>query len=433
MGRGATQVGSPPVRRLSVLSLHTSPLAQPGTGDGGGMNVYVRELSTALARAGVECDVYTRAWSQDLPATVTVEPGLRVHHVPAGPLLPVAKEELPAVVDEFTDNVLSLMTSGAGVDPALHAEAGFDAVHANYWLSGIAGHRIKHELDLPLVSTFHTLARVKAEASPEEVSSDEPHRRAEAEAAVMRCSEVVLASCSVEATQLAQLYDGDPGRIRVVAPGVDHAFFGPGHRPQARRALGLPAGVPLLLFVGRIQPLKGADVAVRALAALRDHPSAHLVVVGGPSGPRGEEHMAQLQALVAQLGIAARVHFEAPQPHELLSTYYRAADVCVVPSRSESFGLVALEAAACGTPVVAAAVGGLTTLVEHARTGYLVEPSTPEAFAAALSPVLADPLLAERLATAAVVRARRYTWARAATLLRATYEELAAERLVACR
>jgi len=421
------------VRRLAVLSMHTSPLAQPGTGDGGGMNVYVRELTTALARAGVECDVYTRAWSSILPATVTVEPGFRVHHVPAGPLDAVAKEQLPAVVDEFTDNVRSLMLSGAGVDPAFHEETGYDALHANYWLSGLAGHRLKHELDLPLVSTFHTLARVKAEASPEEVSSDEPHRRAEAEATIMRCSEVVLASCSVEATQLADLYDSDPERIRVVAPGVDQAFFGPGYRPQARRALGLPADVPLLLFVGRIQPLKGADVAVRTLAALTDHPDAHLVVVGGPSGPRGEDHLGHIEEIVARHELADRVHLVAPQPHELLSTYYRAADVCVVPSRSESFGLVALEAAACGTPVVAAAVGGLTTLVDHGHTGYLVDRPTPDAFAVAVARVLADPLLGEQLATAAVVRARRYTWSQAATLLRTTYEELTAERLVACR
>ena len=421
------------MRRLAVLSLHTSPLAQPGTGDGGGMNVYVRELSTALARAGVECDVYTRAWSADLPATVVVEPGLRVHHVPAGPLGPMAKEALPAVVDEFGDNVLARMTSAGAGGADGEDGAGFDAVHANYWLSGIAGHRIKHELDLPLVSTFHTLDRVKAEASPEEVSTDEPHRRAEAEATVMRCSEVVLASCSVEAAQLAELYDTDPSRIRVVAPGVDHAFFGPGHRPQARRALGLPADAPLLLFVGRIQPLKGAEVAVRAVAVMHDHPDTNLVVVGGPSGPRGEEHLASLQKLVDELGLASRVHFVEPQPHELLSTYYRAADVCVVPSRSESFGLVALEAAACGTPVVAAAVGGLTTLVDDGTTGFLVDPSTPQAFAASSSAILGDPLLAERLATAAVVRARRYTWAQAAALLRTTYEELTAERLVGCR
>jgi D-inositol-3-phosphate glycosyltransferase len=397
------------------------------------MNVYVRELSTALARAGVECDVYTRAWSEDLPGTGTVEPGLRVHHVPAGPLGPMAKEDLPSVVDEFAENVLALMISGAGVTPELHEETGFDAVHANYWLSGIAGHRIKHELELPLVSTFHTLDRVKAEASPEEVSSDEPHRRAEAEATIMRCSDVVLASCAVEAQQLAELYDGDPDRIRIVAPGVDHAFFAPGHRPQARRALGLPVHDPVLLFVGRIQPLKGGDVAVRMLDALRGHPGAHLVVVGGPSGPRGEEHYASMQKLADQLGLADRVHFEAPKPHELLSTYYRAADVCVVPSRSESFGLVALEAAACGTPVVASAVGGLTTLVDHGRTGFVVDPPTPEGFAAATSAVLGDSLLAERMATAAVVRARRYTWAQAAALLRATYEELAAHLLVECR
>jgi len=397
------------------------------------MNVYVRELTTALARAGVECDVYTRAWSPSLPATVTVEPGFRVHHVPAGPLAAVAKEQLPAVVDEFTDNVLALMTAGAGDDPTFHSENGFDAVHANYWLSGLAGHRVKHELDLPLVSTFHTLARVKAEASPEEMWSDEPHRRAEAEATVMACSEVVLASCSVEADQLAALYEVDPARLKVVAPGVDHAFFGPGDRLQARRALGLPPRVPVLLFVGRIQPLKGADVAVRALAAMHEHEDAQLVVVGGPSGPHGDEHLAFIAELAREIGVGARVRFVDPQPHELLSTHYRAADVCVVPSRSESFGLVALEAAACGTPVVASAVGGLTTLVEDARTGYLVDDHDPEHFAAAVSRVLSDPLLAEELSVAAVIRARRYTWAQAATLLRATYEELAAERLVTCR
>ena len=414
------------MRRLAVLSLHTSPLAQPGTGDGGGMNVYVRELTTALARAGVECDVYTRAWSADLPATVPVEPGFRLHHVPAGPLAPVSKEDLPSVVDEFTDNVRALMESDGGV----HGDGGFDALHANYWLSGLAGHRLKHELELPLVSTFHTLARVKAEASPEEVSSDEPHRRAEAEASIVSCSDIVLASCSVEAAQLAELYEGEAARVRVVAPGVDHAFFGPGHRPQARRALGLPQGVPLLLFVGRLQPLKRLEVAVTALEALRD---AHLVVVGGPSGPHGEEYRAEVEKLVGASGLHDRVWLVDPQPHELLSTYYRAADVCVVPSRSESFGLVALEAAACGTPVVAAAVGGLTTLVDHGRTGFLVDDATPEAFAEAAGRILADPLLAEKLGTAAVVRARRYTWAQAASVLRSTYEELAVGNLVECR
>lgn len=411
------------MRRLAVLSLHTSPLAQPGTGDGGGMNVYVRELTTALARAGVDCDVYTRAYSAELPASVVVEPGFRLHHVPAGPLGPMAKEALPGVVDEFADNVAALMTDGEG--------EGFDALHANYWLSGLAGHRLKHELELPLVSTFHTLARVKAEASPEELRSSEPRRRAEAEAEIMRCSDVVLASCTVEADQLAGLYHADAGRVRVVAPGVDHAFFGPGHRPQARRALGLPLDVPLLLFVGRLQPLKRAEVAVRALAALRD--DAQLVIVGGPSGPDAEAYRRRLEAEVADAGLAHRVRFVEPQPHELLSTFYRAADVCLVPSRSESFGLVALEAAACGTPVVATAVGGLTTLVDHGCTGYLIDDGDPAAFAGAVRRILDDPLGAERMASEAVLRARRYTWARSAAVLRATYEELAVGNLVECR
>ncbi|HEV3131095.1 MAG TPA: glycosyltransferase [Acidimicrobiales bacterium] len=419
------------MRRLAVLSLHTSPLAQPGTGDGGGMNVYVRELSSALARAGVECDVFTRAWSDDLPATVSIEPGFRVHHVSAGPPTPIAKESLPGVVDEFADGVLKRMQTSESLGTA--EDLPFDAVHANYWLSGMAGHIIKHRMNVPLVSTFHTLDRVKAEASPEEVEADSPHRRAEAEAAIIQCSDTVLASCSVEAAQIHELYDADPSRIRIVAPGVDHAFFGPGDRRQARRALGLPGQGPLLLFVGRIQPLKGVAVAVRAVAALADdHPDARLVVVGGPSGPQGEAEVERTRAIVHELGLGERVVFVPPRPHELLSTYYRAADVCLVPSRSESFGLVALEAAACGTPVVASDVGGLRSLIDHGRTGYLVEEPSPEAFAAWVRQILAEPLLAERLSTGAVLRARRYTWARAAHLLREIYAELTVGRLVEC-
>jgi D-inositol-3-phosphate glycosyltransferase len=394
------------------------------------MNVYVRELSSALARAGVVCDVFTRAASDDLPPVLEIEPGFRLHHIAAGPPAPLPKEALIDVVDEFADGVLKSM-SAAGSD---EDDLPFDAVHANYWLSGIAGHTIKHQMDLPLVSTFHTLDRVKAESSPEEVEAHSVHIRAEAEAAVIRCSDTVLASCSVEAAQIHELYGADPSRIRIVAPGVDHAFFGPGDRVQARRALDLPARGPLLLFVGRIQPLKGAAVAVASLASVvRDYPDAHLVVVGGPSGPHGEEEVARIDAMVDGLGLVDRVVFVPPRPHELLSTYYRAADVCLVPSRSESFGLVALEAAACGTPVVASDVGGLRSLVDHGRTGYLVEEADSEAYAAWVRQILAEPLLAERLSTGSVLRARRYTWARAAHLLVDIYADLTVGRLVECR
>ena len=206
------------MRRLAVLSLHTSPLAQPGTGDGGGMNVYVRELSAALARSGVACDVFTRAWAPDLPAVVDVEPGFRVHHVTAGPRRALPKESLPAVVDEFTGRVLETMA--AATEPGEDEGGGlpYTSVHANYWLSGLSGHVIKHELELPLVCTFHTLDRVKAESLPEEVMADMPHRRAEAEASIIECSDAVLASCTVEADQIESLYGGDPGRIRIVPP-----------------------------------------------------------------------------------------------------------------------------------------------------------------------------------------------------------------------
>ena len=403
---------------LAVLSLHTSPLAQPGLGDGGGMNVYVRSLGSALARAGIACDVYTRAEHAELPDVVGVEPGFRVHHVAAGPRRPVAKEDLPALVDEFTAGVLRRLEET--VEPP-------DAIHANYWLSGVAGHTLKHTLELPLVSTFHTLARVKAEAT-----GDEPARRARAEAEIVGCSDVILAATAEEAVQLQQLYDAPPDRIEIVPPGVDHHHFSPGDRGPARAALGLPADGPVLLFVGRIQPLKGADVAVETLAAL-DHDDAILLVVGGPSGPDGDAELARLHHLADVLDVADRVRFVPPQPHDRLATWYRAADVCLVPSRSESFGLVALEAAACGTPVVAAAVGGLRTTVDHGRTGFLVETRDPGDYAAPVTELLADPSRAAELRANAVARAAQFSWATTAARLRRLYADLAARRPVECR
>jgi D-inositol-3-phosphate glycosyltransferase len=429
------------MRRLAVLSLHTSPLAQPGTGDGGGMNVYVRELSTALARAGVACDVYTRRDRLDAPRTVFVEPGFAVHHVTAGPPASVPKERLHEHVEEFTEGVIDHLTGVVPfqVGPGSRSFGSFDdgasAVHANYWLSGLAGHAIKHRLDLPLISTFHTLDRVKATASPEEVETSAGARRAGAEATIIGCSDALLASCEVEADQLVDLYGADRQRIEIVPLGVDQAFFSPGDRRMAQRALGLDdLSGPLLLFVGRIQPLKGADVAVRALAALRSGgvDDARLVIVGGPSGPRGDDELQALHALAFSLGVADGVVFTSPQPHELLSTYYRAADCCVVPSRSESFGLVALEASACGIPVVAAAVGGLTTLVEDGRNGYLVESGDVDGFAKRVAEIVTDPTLQVHLGAGGAAMARQYTWATAATRLRALHGELACRELVEC-
>jgi D-inositol-3-phosphate glycosyltransferase len=379
------------------------------------MNVYVRQLSSGLARSGIECDVYTRAWDPALAAVVPIEPGLRVHHVGAGPPTEIEKERLPAIVPEFARAVSSRMKEGGRPD----------AIHANYWLSGLAGHSLKHELDVPLVSTFHTLARVKGEGD------DDPARRGRAELEVMSCSDAVIASSSVEADQITSRYGIDRSRIEVVAPGVDHAFFSPGHRPRARRALGLPGG-PMLLFVGRIQPLKGVDVAVNTLAALHRFPDAFLVVVGGPSGAQGDAELARVRDLVRERRLAGRVRFVEPQPHEMLSTYYRAADVCLVPSRSESFGLVALEAAACGTPVVAADVGGLQTLVDDARTGFLVEGRDPAAFAVCVERLLVSAPLAARMSELAAARARHYSWSTTAGRLLRLCTQLTERAPVSC-
>jgi D-inositol-3-phosphate glycosyltransferase len=402
------------LRRLAVLSMHTSPLAQAGAADAGGMNVYVRELVSSLAQAGIDCTTYVRRWHADLPDLIDVEPGFRVVHVDAGPA-ELPKEALPEVIDTFASAVIDHVRSGPGID----------VLHANYWLSGVAGHRIKHELDLPLVTTFHTLARVKAEGG-----DPEPLRREHAETSIIGCTDAICVSCTEEASQLRRLYGEPPGRIEIVAPGVEHAFFAPGDRRGARWALGLGDG-PVLLFVGRVQPLKGADVAVQALAAL-DRPDATLVVVGGASGAEGGAYVEKVHALVDELDLHDQVRFVAPQPHHLLSSFYRAADVVLVPSRSESFGLVALEAAACGTPVVASAVGGLLTLVDHGHTGFLVQGREPEVFAAYTAELLENDALAWEMGISAAARAKRYTWTQAAARLRRLYADLTVGALVDC-
>ena len=403
------------MQRVAVLSLHTSPLAQPGVGDGGGMNVYVRELVSAMAHAGVDCTTYTRAWRDDLPAEVLVEPNHRIVHVRAGDT-DMPKAELPGIIPEFTDRVVDHIQRSGGTD----------VVHANYWLSGVSGHSIKHELDVPLVNTFHTFARVKALGGDPESA-----QREKAETEIIGCSDAICVSCTEEERQFTELYGNPPGNIEIVSPGVEHAFFAPGDKGGARHALGLGDG-PVLLFVGRIQPLKGVDVAVQSLAELGRH-DAILLIVGGASGEEGEKELARVRALIDELGVGGQVRFVEPQPHHILSTYYRAADVVLVPSRSESFGLVALEAAACGTPVVANAVGGLLTIVEDGRTGFLVPDRRPDVFASHIGRIVTDTDFAAAMSRAAAERARGYTWAFAAARLRRVYADLAARDRVVCK
>lgn len=391
--------------RAGIISLHTSPLTQPGSGDSGGMNVYIREFVSSLTQASVQCDVFVRHWDSSIEPIIEVEPGFRVIHVPAGPP-DLPKEALGGVVDEFTE----WMTEWLAHSPV-------DVLHANYWLSGVVGQRLKHELDLPLVTTFHTLARVKAE-----MGDSEPQSRIDAESRVVSCSDVLIANADQERGQLIDLYGAESDRVRIVHPGVDRAFFSPGSVHGARNAISYSGG-PLMLFVGRIQPLKGVDIAVRALAH-SSHDTANLMIVGGASGRQGETEVARLRAMIDELGVGERVHFVDPQPHYALSTYYRAADVVVMPSRSESFGLVALEAAACGIPVVAASVGGLRTLVKEGVTGYLIEDRDPIQYAEAIDQILGNEVLAAKMSQAAAETAGEYRWSFLAERLRSIYVEL---------
>jgi D-inositol-3-phosphate glycosyltransferase len=412
-GRGAVQ-------RVALISVHTCPLDQPGTGDSGGMNVYIRQAARRLAEMGVEVDIFSR-WAGASKRVRSMYPGVRVIHLEAGPRHPIPKEALPDHLCEFVSALVRFDAGEAerlGVDTPI-----YDAVHSHYWLSGSIGRHVAERWQVPLIHSFHTLGRVK-NLTLADGDRPEPTSRIAAEERVVATADRILAPTQQEAAELVSLYHADPARVRVVAPGVDTDVFKPGDRLAAKQALGLQ-GRTVVLFVGRLQPLKAPDTAVRAVARLAEiHPELDpvLVVLGGPSGRSGVEP-ARLEKLAANLGAGDRLVMHEPVPHGSLPRYYRAADAVLITSRTESFGLVALEAAACGTPVVATDVGGLRTTVRDGVSGVLVPSTDPDAYANALSSILLEPDRARALGDGAAHFAKRYDWRVAAAGLLAVYEE----------
>ncbi|RKT57930.1 D-inositol-3-phosphate glycosyltransferase [Saccharothrix australiensis] len=406
------------MRRVAVLSVHTSPLEQPGTGDAGGMNVYIVQTATRMARRGVEVEVFTRATSSELPPVAELAPGVTVRHVVAGPFEGLGKEELPGQLCAFTAGVLRA--------EAHHEPGHYDVIHSHYWLSGQVGWLARDRWAVPLVHTAHTLAKVK-NANLAASDTPEPRLRVIGEEQVVAESDRLVANTEVEASELVDLYAADPAKVLVVPPGVDLDRFTPGDRPAARAALGLRPDDVVLAFVGRIQPLKAPDVLVRAAAELLARaPGLRerlvVLVVGGPSGS-GVRTPEELKRLAGELGVADVVRFLPPQGGAALARVYRAADVVAVPSHNESFGLVALEAQACGTPVVAAAVGGLPVAVRDGVSGLLVAGHEAGAWARALGDVATNPAYREGLAANAVGHARRFSWDRTTDSLLAGYAQ----------
>jgi D-inositol-3-phosphate glycosyltransferase len=393
------------VRRVAMISVHTSPLDQPGTGDAGGLNVYVLELSRRLAAAGIDVDIFTRATSSRVDPVVSVGDRILVHNIHAGPFEGLTKGELPSQLCVFAREVLR----SEAAQPLGH----YDLVHSHYWLSGQVGALARDRWGVPLVHTMHTMAKVKNQAL---ASGDtpEPSARIIGEEQVVEAADMLIASTDVEAMQLVNLYDANPDRVEVVHPGVDLAVFRRRDARAARVQVGLPRDAHVVLFAGRLQPLKAPDVLLRAVALLLDetpHLRSRLVVpvVGGPSGT-GLEHPESLAELVAELGIGDVVRFVPPAPASELAVWDAAATVVAVPSYNESFGLVAAEALATGTPVVAAAVGGLPTVVVDGENGLLLGTHEPRDWAAALRRVLLDDALRARLSEGARTRAARFSW-----------------------
>lgn len=413
-----TSAVAPPVRRVAIISLHTSPLDQPGTGDGGGLNVYVLEVARRLATRGIEVDVFTRATRLADPPVLKVDEGFNVHHIEAGP-----RSQLPK--DALANHLCAFLLALEGHLAHHGRSRDYDVVHAHYWLSGWVGRQLRRRWNVPLVQSFHTLARVKNAAL---APGDEPEpvvRLLAEERLVEEADRIVVSVCG-EASLLHSTYGISGTRLAVVPPGVDLDVFHPG--PTANPPDAPPGDGPLLLFVGRLQPLKSPDVAVRTLADVRrEVPDARLLVVGGVSGSSaGRCGPDELRALAAGLGVADAVAVGQARPQRELADLYRAAAVVLVPSHSESFGLVALEAQACATPVVAADVGGLRAVVGGG--GTLVAGHDPADHAAVVLDYLKGPARYARARAAALQGASRATWDRTVEGLLAVYEEVSQTR-----
>ncbi len=386
--------------------LHTSPLEQAGTGDAGGMNIYVVESAIQMAKAGVEVDIFTRSTKSGLPDVVEIADGVKVRHIEAGPYEGVSKEELPSQLCALTSSMMHVTSKF----PANY----YDVLHSHYWISGQLGWMVSERTGLPLVHTMHTMAKVKNLALAEGEAA-EPKTREFGEEQVVRASTALIANTDAEAASLVSLYDACPDNVFVVTPGVDLTRFTPGFgKAAARRELNIAPDALMLTFVGRIQPHKGPDVLIRAASEMLSH-SPHLrsklavVIMGGASG-HGSKEPEKLAALAKFLGVADIVHFKAPVSREELPNWYRASDLVCVPSYSESFGLVALEAQACGTPVVATAVGGLRTAVSDGISGSLVDGHDPRSWSAVISRLLMDPARRIALSVGATHHASMFGW-----------------------
>ncbi|MBI1737358.1 MAG: glycosyltransferase [Candidatus Rokubacteria bacterium] len=388
--------------RVAVLSVHTCPLAALGGKETGGMNVYVREVARELARMGVAVDVFTRSQNPDIPRVVELAPGARVVHLAAGPETPMPRERVWAHVDEFADRVDAWRLTQGGGD--------YDAVHAHYWLSGVVGLELRARWGVPVVQMFHTLARLKNDAA-REPGDREPLLRVAEETRVAAEVDRIVAASEIERAQLVGLYGARFDRISVVPCGVDTELFRPGDTRAARARLGLDDR-PTLVYVGRIAPIKGLATLLEAVDRLgaAGRP-VRLLVIGGDADDRVDGHEAYVRGLTCRLGLCDDVRFLGAQPQAALRDYYVAADLTIMPSYYESFGMVALEAMACGSPVVASRVGGLATTVRDGFTGFLVPEGDPVALAGRIDALLTDAPLRAKLGAEGTRWAARHRWA----------------------